>query len=185
MSIDIPARLEHIAAEMRKSRRRTPTQKMFDHILIAACDGWEHGDRALHLADRYAASGYPTGAQDEGRGKGTHGDPTFTAVVRPDPFAEVVARLKADVAQMDTAASGYRHQLRFVFERPEPKGRDTTVDVCAERHCGDPVTEPGRQGRCPACAKWIQRNRTPGNPWPPVPADVIDQRKIRRRREAA
>ena len=182
--MNLPDRLEQIAAQIRKQKRPTSVQKVFEHVLTAACDGWEHGDRALTLADRWAASGYPTGAQDEGRGKGTHGDPTASAVFRPDPFELVKAQLKSSTAQMDTAASGYRHQLHLIFEKPQPKGREMVTDTCAEPTCTD-TAEKGRQGRCGSCAKWIQWNRTSGNPWPPVPVEVIEDRKIRRRRDKA
>lgn len=181
---DLPDLLEHVAAALRDEKRPSNTRKVFAHVLTAACEGWLNYDDALQTAAEYAASGYPAGAQAEGHGKGTHSDPTYTAATRPNPFGMAVHRLRSAMFNLDQGATTMRSQLALVLTQEPNRGRESQVDQCHEAACTDPAAT-GRQGRCESCSRWIRRHRTDGDPWPPVPADVIEERKIQRRRRAA
>lgn len=184
---DLPDLLEHVAAALRDDKRPSNTRKVFAHILTAACEGWLNYDDALQAAAEYAASGYPAGAQAEGHGKGTHSDPTYVAATSPNPFGMAVHRLRSAMFNMDQAAVTIRSQLNLVLTQEANRGREMVTDECAEPTCHD-TAEKGRQGRCSSCAKWRQRYRTDhptADSTPPVPPEIIDARKVRRRREAA
>lgn len=68
-------------------------------------------------------------------------------------------------------------------------GRENRVPVCAEYFCDDPAPAP-RRGRCEPCSKWQDRwlekhpEATPAD-CPVVPKDVINSRRVARRRKNA
>ena len=184
---DLPDLLEHVAAALRDDKRPSNTRKVFAHILTAACEGWLNYDDALQAAAEYAASGYPAGAQAEGHGKGTHSDPTYVAATSPNPFGMAVHRLRSAMFNMDQAAVTIRSQLNLVLTQEQNRGREMVTDECAEAGCHDTAVA-GREGRCEADYRWRYRWRKDhpnDGPPPPVPADVIEARRIKRRREAA
>lgn len=135
---------------------------------------------------------------------GDRSDPTVSAVLAltsdDDRTAEDKARSRGQADYIHRCASGALRSIKsasddawsFVglireSERMEVKAKTRPGAVgCAERWCEDEAAA-GREGRCEPCYRWRKRWKD-DHPTetltlvPPVPKEVIEQRRIRRLR---
>lgn len=182
--------LRRLADTLATNPHRNDTQRAAEQILTAGILLWTAGHTALTRTAQWSGP-WPTG--DTGpTGKGTHSDPTQTsaleAVTHTDhhPERRYHQRLTTAIGFTVDNAIDITHVITATLQRTKA---ERPTDECSEPRCTD-TAEPGRKGRCAACAKWRQRwlASHPGTTnvdVPPVPADVIDDRRIRRRRRPA
>lgn len=190
--------LRRLADTLANNPDRNPIQRHAERILTAGVLLWTRGDTVLTRTSQWAGP-WPTGNGGP-TGKGTHSDPTPTAALDSYPNNN-----DPDTRQRTTNPERRYHQrlataisfttdnandiIEIITDTLTQASKPRPTDECAEIRCDD-TAEPGRQGRCPACAKWRQRwlAEHPGTTRadvPPVPAHVIDERRIRRRRRTA
>jgi len=195
--------LRRLADSLVDNHDRTDLQKAAETILLAGALLWGSGSTALTRSEQWSGPwssgiGGPTG-------KGGHSDPTSSAALAGYPDCDENGRPIPDTRRRDTNPERRYHvrlatAIRFATDNAEDIVQVITAinqraqperptDECCEIRCDD-TAEPGRQGRCPACAKWRQRwlAEHPGSTradTPPVPTHVIDERRIRRRRRTA
>jgi len=97
------------------------------------------------------------------RGKGSHSDPTLTAVVRrmtaenaPDPVFDTVKELALNLHEMMQLALKIDDKIRFVLEAGE---RRKTAELPECLACQEITLRP-RSGYCPACYQaWTRAGR--------------------------
>ncbi len=190
--------LRRLADELASRPERTEVQRNAERILLAGVLLWTRGSVALARSAQWSGPWSSGGAGPTG--KGGHSDPTGSAALagypedgRPDttrkdnnPERRYHLRLTTAVRFATDNATDIVEVIHAALSKAS-KERPTAE--CAEGRCDD-TAEPGRQGRCPACAKWRQRwlAEHPGSTRadiPPVPATVIDERRVRRRRRSA
>lgn len=178
--------LRRLADTLANNPQRNDAQRQAEKLLTAGALLWTAGDTALTRSAQWAGP-WPDGHTGP-TGKGTHSDPTPTAALDngDHPERRYHTRLTHAVTFATDNALEITTVIRAIHQRSD---RPRPTDECAEPRCTD-TAEPGRKGRCAACAKWRQRWLTnhPGTApvdIPPVPADVIDDRRIRRRRQPA
>lgn len=176
--------LRQLADTIATNPHRNPTQRQAETILTAGIHLYTQGHTALTKSDQWSGP-WPTGSGGP-TSKGDHSDPTPNAALgRTDlnPERSYHQRLTLAAGAAVTASAAVTHLVRIIHQTTQ---RARPTDECTERNCTD-TAEPGRQGRCPSCAKWRQRwlDNHPGTTRadiPPVPTDTINDRQIRRRR---
>jgi len=200
--------LRRLADTLAKNPERSEVQRHAEVILTAGVLLWTAGSSALARTAQWSG---PWSAGSSGpSSKGSHSDPTSSAALDGYPAAESedpddVRPVRPDTARVDLHPERRYHQrlltaVRFASDNAfditqviravaERARQERPTDECSEPRCSD-TAEPGRKGRCPACAKWRQRwlASHPGSTWvdvPPVPADVIEERRVKRRRRSA
>lgn len=179
--------LRQLANTIANNPNRNPTQRQAETILTAGIHLYTQGHTALTKSDQWSGP-WPTGSGGP-TSKGDHSDPTPNAALdRTDlnPERSYHQRLTLAAAAAVTASAAVTHLVRIIHQTAT---RARPTDECAEHHCHDPAPRP-RHGRCDPCAKWRERWLTnhPGATnadIPPVPADTIADRQIRRRRTHA
>lgn len=152
---------------------------------------YRDGDDALRLAHDFSSSGYPKGSDNPPVSGGGTSDPTGLAAAAQadgdllDPPSLWEPRLRSSMQLIDHTSGQVDNLLHTILHRADitqvAEERRPTAE-CAEPSCSE-AAEPGRQGRCAACAKWRQRNTGPDGLCPPVPAENIKARQVRRRWE--
>lgn len=200
--------LRRLADTLAKNPERSEVQRHAEAILTAGVLLWTAGSTALARSAQWSG---PWSAGGSGpSGKGSHSDPTASSALDgyPPPESEDPDQprpARPDTTKVDTHPERRYHQrlltaVRFASDNAlditqviravaERSKHERPTDECCEPRCSD-TAESGRKGRCPACAKWRQRwlASHPGSTWadvPPVPADVIDERRVKRRRRSA
>ena len=99
-----------------------------------------------------------------------------------DPHHDLTEQALSYLLHAARSLSAWRHTLNAIDDLVDQRpaiGRSEAV--CCEPTCED-VAEPGRQGRCAACAKWRQRyaEGNPNGTYSPVPANLIEERVTER-----
>ncbi len=195
--------LRRLADSIADHPDRTEVQRNAERLLLAGVLLWTRGSVALTRSAQWSGPWSPGGGGPTG--KGGHSDPTGTAALDGYPDGDDEGHGQPDTRRKTNNPERRYHlrlttAIRFATDNATdiievitaalaqtPRTRPT--DECTEIRCDD-TAEPGRQGRCPACAKWRQRWLAdhPGSTRadvPPVPAHVIDDRRVRRRRRSA
>ena len=200
--------LRRLADALAKDPDRNDVQRHAEKILTAGVLLWTAGQSALTKSAQWAGP-WPAGGGGP-TGKGSHSDPTSSAALDGYPRAEpedneTPRPTLPDAARRNPHPERRYHQrlvtaVNFAVDNAteisqvivavhEKSKRERPTDECCEPRCSD-TAEPGRKGRCSSCAKWRQRwlashpGKTPADV-PPVPADVIDDRRVKRRRRSA
>lgn len=198
--------LRRLADSLANTPNRNTSQRHAERLLTAGVLLWTRGASALAKSEQWAGP-WSTGASGP-TGKGGHSDPTASAAcaeLEPDRPAHDTdddaaaarrrgpgpeSRYHQRLTQAVSFAVDNATEIATVILAVHQHGSAARpTDECAEPRCTD-TAEPGRKGRCTACAKWRQRwlAHHPGSTWadvPPVPASVIDERRIGRRRRSA
>lgn len=195
--------LRRLADDIAARPDRTDTQLDAERLLRAGALLWTRGDTALARSSQWSGPWSSGGSGPTG--KGGHSDPTSSAALDGYPEGDDEGNGKPDTTRKSNNPERRYHvrlttAIRFATDNAtdiidvvtasltKPSKVRLTED-CAEIRCDDSA-EPGRQGRCGSCAKWRQRwlDAHPGSTRadiPPVPAHVIDDRRVRRRRRTA
>lgn len=195
--------LRRLADALAERPDRTDVQRNAERLLLAGVLLWTRGGTALARSAQWSGP-WSTGGSGP-TGKGGHSDPTGSAALDGYPEGDDEGHGTPDTRRRSnnperryhlrlTTAIGFATDnatdiIEVITAALTKPSTPRLTDECTEIRCDD-TAEPGRQGRCPACAKWRQR-------WladhpdctradiPPVPAHVIDERRVRRRRRTA
>lgn len=195
--------LRRLADTLAAHPDRTQVQRNAERLLLAGVLLWTRGGTALARSAQWSGP-WSTGGSGP-TGKGGHSDPTGSAALDGYPEGDDQGHGTPDTRRRSnnperryhlrlTTAIGYATDnatdiIEVITAALTKPSTPRPTDECTEIRCDD-TAEPGRQGRCPACAKWRQRwltdhpNSTRAD-IPPVPAHVIDERRVRRRRRTA
>ncbi len=136
----------------------------------------EHGELAIrfHAGNR---PGYPSNTGSEPVSGGDITSPTEQAALNPHTQQRRYKQGLHTLSQLVHRCTEIDQWIAEALPLPdditaEKKGRQSTVGVCAERHCEEIAT---KAGRCPSC--YMYRRRHHGGP---VPKAVIDDRQAQR-----
>jgi len=99
-----------------------------------------------------------------------------------DPHHDLTEQALSYLLDAARSLSAWRHTLNAIDDLTDQRpaiGRSEAV--CCEPICED-VAEPGRRGRCSACALWRSRflSESPNALCPPVPEQIIAERVANR-----
>lgn len=194
---------DSIAANM-PGEQLSRNKQLAEHLANLATLLWALDDTAFAKASDWANTGIISSGGGTGSGAGPS-QPTEQAALatldHPDRLAAYDRWLRfyrghlEDLApSMAKILDDIAHRIGVELDHPgtlvirDPvTGRENRVPVCAEYFCEEGAENP-RRGRCDACRKWQDRwlENHPGltlADCPVVPKDVVDARRVAKRRQ--